>query len=828
MRCNLCELSQTCKSIKIEPDGRGEIVFLGEAPGYEEDQLNTPFVGDSGKLLRFLSSKIDIPKENFRFTNSVRCRPPGNQTPTLQQLRKCSVHLLDEFTENPPNIIVPLGNTAIKALKEIGLLDVEGTISNLQARPIPYDGYIVFPMYHPSYVLRNQNMMEEYIKGFNELENIFKNGLPDSITLDYQFAGEIQELLQFFEFLKSNKINIVSYDIETSCLHPKEKDAEILCFSIGWGVGKSFGFVLTKENKDEALGILHDQLLENDEIKKVIQHLKFELLWSMSLGRTIKNVADTMLLHWHVDEKNSTHGLGKLALRYTDMGQYDLELEKYKLDHKECIPDKEYKDKETGQVRKGSYRNIPYEVLLPYNCADTDATLRVYNILLPQVTDKQLWIHNNIQIPSAYPLADMELNGVLLDMNHLNYLNEELPKNIKKIEDELFTFKEVKAVDEEYKSLEQKPLNFNSTYHLKKLLFDQLKLPSVGFTKKGKPSTDKDVLSILANRHPVPELILKRRSISTLHSTFVLGPIEQNIEGRIHTSYGMAHTETGRFNSRSPNLQNIPRDNSIKKMFVAEPDSYLLQIDYSQIELRVMAIFSGDKNLLQYFKDGEDIHKMIAAKIHKKDALEVSKEERTAAKRIVFGLCYGQGARGLSEELGIDEMEAQDFLNKFFAEFPAVKRWINKTRDTAETKGQVETLFGRIRRLPDAQLQDHMLKSRAIRQAINMPIQGTAADILAYKLSELWKFLKEKSLNTKMVLTVHDSIVLNVPEDEVDYVICASKLIMEDFDFKWIKIPITCEMEIGKSWGELKPIDNDQLQKIIQGKNFKEVLFNPT
>ena len=826
MRCDLCELSKTCRSVKIDPDGVGEIVFLGEAPGYEEDQFNTPFVGDSGKLLRFLISKIDIPKENIRFTNCVRCRPPQNATPTLQQIRKCSVHLLDEFTQNPPRIIVPLGNTPIKALRELGLIDVEGTISNLQARPIQYPGYLVFPIYHPAYVLRNQNLMEDYIKGFNDLENVFKNGVPESLTRNYEFASEISELIKFFEFLKYEKIDLISYDIETSCLHPKENGAEILCFSIAWAPGKSFGFVLTQENKYEALQRLHTEILENPSIKKIIQHAKFELLWSMSINRTIVNIADTMLLHWHIDEKNSTHGLGKLALKYTDMGQYDSNLEKYKSEHKECIPDREYKDKTTGEIKKGSYKNIPYEILLPYNCCDTDATFRVYKTIFPQINEKQLWVHDNIQIPSAYALADMELRGVLLDIDYLNFLNEDLPKNIKKIEEELFSFKEVKELDDEYKSSGQDGINFNSTYHLKKLLFEKLKLPSIGFTKKGKPSTDKDVLSLLSKRHTVPELILKRRSISTLHSTFVLTPIEHNISGRVHTSYGMAHTETGRFNSRSPNLQNIPRDNLIKKMFIAEPDCYLLQIDYSQIELRVMAIFSGDKNLLQYFKDGEDIHKMIAAKIHKKDAVDVTKEERTAAKRIVFGLCYGQGARGLSEELGINEIEAQDFLNKFFTEFPSVKRWINKTRNTAESKGQVETLFGRIRRLPDAQLDDNMLKSRAIRQAINMPIQGTAADLLSYKLAELWRFLKEKSLKTKMVLTVHDSIVLNVPECELEYIIVAAKILMEDFTFDWVKIPIVCEMELGKSWGDLKPIGQEVFFKMAEGKNFKEIFFN--
>ena len=447
------------------------------------------------------------------------------------------------------------------------------------------------------------------------------------------------------------------------------------------------------------------------------------------------------------------------------------------------------------------------------------------------LTEKQLWIHDNIQIPSCYPLAAMELQGVNIDWEYTADLDEILPTESQSIEKSLFDYPQVQKLHNDIIEAGGEGFSASSPDQISKLLFksDYFSFPSVYKTDKGKDSTDKTALQFLAERDTtgIVEKILEIRRINTLYNTFVKGAVERERNGRIHTSYGMAHTETGRFNSRDPNLQNIPRDKLIKNMYIPNAGEWYVQCDYSQVELRVMALFSGDKTLLQYFKDNVDVHRYIAAKIHKKDPNEITKEERVRAKRTVFGLCYGQGARGLSEELKISEKEADTFLKKFFKEFPSVEKWINNTKKAANKNGYVETFFGRRRRLPDAMLKDdfHSAKNRAMRQAINQPIQGTAADILSLKMTDVYNFIKSEKLKTQMMLTVHDSLGFSVPPDELNFFVSMAKVIVEDFSsLPEIKVPILCDFEIGKRWGELTPIDKLGFEQLEQGVDIELIL----
>ena len=823
MDCTACDLHKTCKTINVPPDNEtGDILLLGEAPGAEEDLAGTPFVGRSGQFIRNIFDKLDIPKERIRFSNSVRCHPPGNKTPTAKQMKACKQHLIDELARIPTTHIVALGGVALKMLQEIGVLKVSGTIMSLHGEPIQTDDYVIYPMFHPAYIMRNAESISAYAAAANGFEDVFLHGVPQPKPTEYTYSAELDELSSALDVAVAT--GTVAYDIETSCLFPySNKDARIVSFAFTWDRAQAFGFWMTPETYDVALDLLHSKLLENSNVKKIIQHVKFELLWSMHYGRTITNFADTMLMHWHTDERNGTHGLSKLALAYTDMRFYDSALEEYKKAHKEADPSKKLKDPDTGEITYGSYANIPPEILLPYNCADTDAAYRIYDILKLQITENQQWILENVQYPACYPLADMELRGVPIDWNLAQKLDVDLPARAEELAAQILEYPEVQA----YTESRDKPINFNSTLQLRELLFKYLKLEPLYMTSKGAPSTDKHVLAYLAQQHPVPALIKERRGLITLHSTFVKGAFEQRHGNAIHTSYGMAHTETGRYNSQGPNLQNIPRDALIKNMYVPDENCWMVQADFSQVELRVLALFSGDRALLQYFKDGGDVHQMVAAKIHKKEPTDITKEERVRAKRTVFGLCYGQGSKGLAEELGIKETEAEDFLQKFFREFPSVKRWMNKTKKAAERDGQVETMFGRVRRLPDAQIESarHPSKTRAMRQAINMPIQGTAADILAMKKAHVYQHLQSERLRTRMLLTVHDSIVFSVPDDEINYIVPAVKMLMEDFsDLDWIKIPIICDLEIGACWGELIALSDVNINQLAQGIPIDTVL----
>lgn len=824
-KCQLCDLSETCQTVRIDPDGKGEIVFLGEAPGAEEDKMGRPFIGASGSLLRKILSQLEIDPARYRFTNSVRCRPPGNKTPSQKQIKACLPHLYQEFIDNPPKIIVPLGNTALKSLRAAGLLNIPGTIMNLHGKVIEEGDCLIIPMVHPSYVLQNPNGIEMYKDSMEVLERVVNEGAPPPPEeVSYDFSDKIEDLEAALE--EACKHELVAYDIETSRLHPREEGAFMVSFALTWKTKQAFGFALDDSNRDQALKLLHDKLLENSKVRKIIQHAKFELRWSMNIGRTILNMADTMLMHWHVDERNRTHGLDKLALDYTDMGFYSSDLEQYKASHKEADPDKEYLDPKTGEKVPGSYANIPMEILLPYNCMDTDAAFRIYHRLLPLLNERQIWIHDNSQIPSTYPLADMELKGVPIDWDYAEKLLDELPAKAGLVAEEIKKFPEIQQLEKDLVA-RKKELNLNSDSVVREILFNYIGLESVYMTKGGKPSTDAGVLDYLASKHPVPKLIRDYRGLMKNWATFVKGAFKEQFGGTIHTSYGQAHTETGRLNSMGPNLQNIPRDKLYKKMYVPEYGHWMVQQDYSQIELRIMALQSRDTTLLEYFRKNLDVHRMIAARIHKKDPEDITSEERVRAKRTVFGLCYGQGAKGLAEELGISEEEATAFLNKFFQEFPKVKRWMEKTEKSVIECGYVETMFGRRRRLPDAMIDNvrDPYRTKALRQAINGPIQGTAAQIIEIKMGEIWNWLQETRSESRMLLTVHDSLVSSVPPEEVKAFIPKTKQILEDCSgFDWVNIPILIDVEVGPSWGELIKLTSGEIDQIQEGRKLEDIL----
>lgn len=817
--CTLCELHKTCRTVKIENDGEGDIVFLGEAPGREEDNSGVPFVGKSGEFLRGAVEALGIPKERIRFTNVVRCRPPENKTPSKKQIKTCSVHLEEEFKRLPPKVIVPLGNVALAGLKQLGILGFEGKITALHGKILEGENALVLPMFHPAYILRNPQNVTLYNDSFEALGKLLNDGHKKT-SIDYHYSSDIEELKTVVSIIQEGESPLVAYDIETSCLHPKMPGAKFVSFALCWEHGVSYGFYLTPETYDEALSILHDHVLENPKIKKIIHHAKFELLWSMSLGRTILNMADTMLMHWHLDERKGTHGLGVLASSFTDMGFYENDLESYKSKHPEANPDKAFTNEE-GEKVYGSYANIPKDVLMPYNCADTDAAFRLYKAFLPRLNEKQLWVYENVQIPSCYPFAKMEFGGARIDWQYLETLSENILGKIAKIEREVFSFPEVKAFKEKLEE-SGKEFKFNSVPQTRDLLFKELRLTPLYLTEKGEPATDQDVLEYFGKQNPMIALLAKRRLLAQRHSTFVVGARKKRLGDHLHTSYGLVHTETGRPNSSGPNLQNIPREEIYRMMYVPDDEgSLLVQADYSQIELRIMALKSGDNNLLDYFRQGADVHRMIASRIHKKPPEEISKEERVLAKRTVFGLCYGQGAQGLAEELGISLRESEDFLGKFFKEFPAVKKWMEGTRKRAIQKGEVETIFGRIRRLADAMLSNDRdpAKARALRQAVNAPIQGTATDVVVYKLSELSQFIEREKLKTRMILTVHDSINFSVPLEEINFFIPAARAILEDFRvFEWAKIPLLVDFEVGTSWGSMVGLSRDDVKRLEEGE----------
>ena len=431
-----------------------------------------------------------------------------------------------------------------------------------------------------------------------------------------------------------------------------------------------------------------------------------------------------------------------------------------------------------------------------YACEDADFTLKLALKLRPEI-DKIAddGLLKKIELPLIPVLANMEQAGIKLDKAFLKKLDQNLSKKIKDVEQKVY-----KLTGQEF--------NIASPIQLKKILFAQLNIDTKGLKKiKTGISTAAGELEKLKDRHPIIPLISEFREYSKLQNTYtqtLAGQADQN--NRIHTSFNQTIAATGRLSSSEPNLQNIPirteLGREIRKAFVAEPGYSLISADYSQIELRVIASLANDPKMIASFKKDEDIHRRTAAEINKVDINEVTRDQRYAAKEVNFGVIYGLGSVGLAQRTGITRAEAKEFIEQYFNLYPKVKDWLDQTKKLAAKNGYVETLLGRRRYLPEIHSGVQMIKAAAERMAVNAPIQGTGADLLKLAMIKINDELPKISPKSRILLTVHDEVVLEVPDSEIDKVSAFVKTIMENI--YTLKVPIKTEIHVAKNWGDCK------------------------
>jgi DNA polymerase-1 len=430
-----------------------------------------------------------------------------------------------------------------------------------------------------------------------------------------------------------------------------------------------------------------------------------------------------------------------------------------------------------------------------YSAEDADVTLQLHGALYPRVAkeDKLRRIYADIEIPVASVLLAMERNGVLIDMALLAKQSQELGQ---------------KMFDLERKAHELAggPFNLGSPKQLCEILFDRLKLKVVKKTPSGVPSTDEEVLEKLAQDHPICATLLEHRGVAKLKSTYTdkLPRMVHPKTGRVHTNYAQAVAVTGRLSSTDPNLQNIPvrtaEGRRIREAFIAPPGSRIVSADYSQIELRIMAHLSGDKGLVDAFSRGEDIHRHTAAEVFGATLDEVTSEQRRYAKVINFGLIYGMSAFGLAQNLDIDRTAAASYMDKYFTRYPGVARYMERTRNEARERGYVETVFGRRLWLPDIRSSNQARRQGAERQAINAPMQGTAADLIKLAMVAVQSWIEQERLETKLVMQVHDELVLEVPAKELDIVKPSVERLM--IGVAKLDVPLVVEAGVGANWEE--------------------------
>ncbi|MDR2273729.1 MAG: DNA polymerase I [Sphingobacterium sp.] len=606
-------------------------------------------------------------------------------------------------------------------------------------------------------------------------ENTILNNIHNT-THEYTLVDNTEEQEKLAEELASK--NSFCFDTETTGLDANLADVVGLSFS--FEAGKAY-YIPTPENREQAQLVVNifKSVLENPAIEKIGQNIKYDILLLARYGVKVQGTLfDTMLAHYLIDP-DTRHGMDVLAENYLNYSPVSIT---------ELIGEKGKK--------QGNMRDVEFEKIKEYASEDADITLQLKNIFEPLLIETDtLQLAQEVEFPLVYVLAEIERNGVKIDVPALGEFSKTLEQDIRNLEGSIF---------------EKAGINFNiaSPKQLGEVLFDKLQLdPKAKKTKTGQYKTGEDVLLALAHKSDIVQDILNFRQLQKLKSTYVdsLPELINSETGLIHTSYNQAVAATGRLSSTNPNLQNIPirteRGREVRKAFIPRSEDHvILSADYSQIELRLIAELSKDQNMMDAFSQGHDIHRATAAKVYNMAFEEVTSEQRRNAKAVNFGIIYGQSAFGLSQNLGISRKEAADIINEYFNQYTGIKKYMSDSVEFAKEKGYVETILKRRRYLRDINSANMTVRGFAERNAINAPIQGSAADLIKIAMIAIQKEIEQQNLRGKMIMQVHDELVFDVPKQEVE----AFKSIILDKMTNAIKttVPLVVEIGEGKNWLE--------------------------
>jgi DNA polymerase-1 len=575
---------------------------------------------------------------------------------------------------------------------------------------------------------------------------------------------------------------LTSLDTETTDLDPMRAQLVGISFAVKDGeaaylpLAHRYAAVPPQLTFDATLARLKPWL-ESAQHKKVGQHLKYDRHIFANHGIELRGISDDTLLESYILESDKSHDLGNLAERHLGLKSIS------------------YDDVTGKGAKRISFAEVPIEKAAEYSSEDADLTLRVHEALAPRLAEEPQLdkLYRELELPVAEVLFRMERNGVLIDVFSLAQQSDELGRKMM-------------ALEAEAQQLAGQPFNLSSPKQLGEILFGQLGLPVVKKTPGGAPSTDEEVLEKLAEDFPLPRKILDYRSVAKLKNTYTdkLPLMVNRRTGRVHTSFSQAVAVTGRLASSDPNLQNIPvrtaEGRRIRSAFIAPPGHVLMSADYSQIELRIMAHLSNDARLLEAFAGGEDIHRATAAEVFGITPLEVGPDQRRAAKAINFGLIYGMSAFGLARQINVERSAAQAYMDRYFARYPGVARYMEATRALARDKGYVETVFGRRLWLPEIKSGVAARRQGAERAAINAPMQGTAADLIKRAMLAVQDWLDQRKLATKLILQVHDELVLEVPDGEI--VAVREQLPKLMGGVAKLAVPLLVDVGVGPNWDE--------------------------
>ncbi len=726
--------------------------------------------------------------------------------------------LMGDTSDNVPGVKGVGAKTAVKLLHEFG--DLESVLENAEkvSRTNVRENLKTF---HDDAVLSKELVtikldvpvdleiedlkcvdpdQEKVVPLFRDLEF---GSLLDRFQIDqkksevnYQIIDSGDKLNALINKLKKSDFFVI--DLETTAKDPMRAETVGMAFSIDADEGYYIPVHVEKRNVDGSplkfiremflrvegelfhsisLNAALKPLLENDHLKKGGHNIKYDMLVLRRHGIELKGMAfDTMVASYLINPTVRQHNLDALALEHLNF---------VKISTSELVG--------KGKNQK-NFKDIEVEKVAEYACEDADITFQLRKKFQPLLKHGNLVdLNNDVELPLIYVLEDIEQNGVSLDINFLGKMSSSMSQKL----DQLIT-KIYELAGEEF--------NINSTQQLGQILFEKLNLPKKKKTKTGY-STDAAVLEQLSQVHELPQNLLEYRELTKLKSTYVdaLPSLVNPETGRLHTSYNQTVAVTGRLSSSDPNLQNIPIRTEMgreirRAFFTADSDHVILDADYSQIELRVMAHLSQDPVLLEAFKTGEDIHSKTACLVFQLEPDELNAEHRRRAKEINFGIMYGMGVFGLASRLKISNEEAREFIMSYFAQYGKVQDFINKMHTQVEEQGYVTTLLNRRRYIPEINSKNRNIQEFARRTAVNTPIQGTAAEMLKVAMINIWKAIKEGGFQSKMIMQVHDELVFEVPKSEVDDM---KKLVKEKMENALaLDVPIKAEIGVGANWLE--------------------------
>lgn len=725
-----------------------DVVIVGEAPGVDEARIGRPFVGRSGMLLNKLLSNVGIDRYRLYITNACLCKPPANRNPTVKEIRACRQRLLTEIDAHKPSLVVALGKIALMAIS-----GQNRSIKSERGRVFYTDdfrGIPIFATYHPAAVLRSPSLYVDIMHDFKQVTYIMRHGIievgscvPDYTVLTDEGEAYTASMLWGAPFYD----NRIIVDIETA------SNGDILCLGFaGECGGEREVYVVPRENCHIFKNRFNMCAISGHNVKFDMQEcVKF------GFGKPTTGY-DTMLLHYLHDERPGHHDLESVAVEHIAAKPWKGVSKKY----------------------KNRFEDIPRDELYLYNARDVTYTARLINPLIALLSDKQRHLYDDLLVPASDTLSEMETVGIGVDVAYLKELIHKYESAQGPIKESLF-------------AMAGHQFNPNSYQQVSKILFEEISIPWIG-----KYRTDEDTLKRISHLHPFPAKLLEYRKVQRYVSTTLNGLLNNvSPNGRIHTTFNLHGTVTGRLSSSNPvNLQNIPRGQEARNVFIARPGWHLVEGDLSQAEIRVLAMLSGDSNLIDAVNTS-DVHKSTAALMFGVKLDDITPAQRQAAKHLVFGIVYGMQARSLGLEVGCSEVEAQELIAKYFLAFPVAKAWIMAARAQAVNCGFVESPFGRKRRF-DFITRDN--RGEVERQAVNAPIQATASDITLYALGYLPYELRNS--RTYPVLTVHDSILLETCEEPREVARLLVRHMQREHKF-FGNVQMLADAKIGTPWGNL-------------------------